>query len=303
MGLDHSQAFVRISFDGLIGFCICRRDDYRCEMGMVQAEDHDPLMSITMIHPNGTKTRIFKDRRLLRHEPIRIEALTPVKKGVSIFKGSVFDAPADHGDPEDFRWVMDLQGDLFHKEHLKLKQGTGDELLRPKITIPHGIFYTQDKTAVQFERFKLPNQNPVPIGKVADRVGADILSNFEKDNEGKDNKIVRVTIGEWETLLKFKIDETMGYTYKIRITNLCRRSGGGPSCPDESDFTQYYKVATDDDDIKYDVKPIFPQGDPRGKKDIPDFDDKNFPEFRGFRSNGPPQSCASSFFGKANFIP
>ena len=40
MGLDHSNAFVRLIFDGLIGFCFCRRGDYDCQMGMVQAPDH-----------------------------------------------------------------------------------------------------------------------------------------------------------------------------------------------------------------------------------------------------------------------
>jgi hypothetical protein len=298
MGLDHSQAFVRISFDGLIGFCICTRDDYRCEMGMVPEPAHDPLIKIVRLSTDGTRKVILDNYRLGPTDDVKIEAVKPVGRGVSTFTGSVWDPVGDQGDAEDFRWVMNLQGERFHGEYLKLNQGTGATLLRPKVTIPHGIFYTKEKTSVAFRRFRRPNFEPrVPIGKIADILGADILCDFDAGQ-----KTVRVTIGsQAPSLLEFKTAEGAGFRYKIKITNLCRRSGGGPTCRSESDFPHYYKVATDEEAITYDLQPIYPPGDPRGTNPIDD--DKYFPQLQGFASDGPPEVCSVAFFGRANFIP
>ena len=299
MGLDHAQAFVRISFDGLIGFCICKRDDYRCEMGMVPDPAHDPLMKIVRISSDGTRKVILGDHRLGPNDDVRIEAVKPVGLGACTFTGSDWDPVGDRGDPEDFRWVINLQGERFHGEYLKLDRGTGATLMRPKITIPHGIFYTAHKTAVGFRRFRLPSYEPrVPIGKVADVLGADILCDFERGQ-----KTVKVTLGGQPPLpLEFKTTEGVGFRYKIRITNLCRRSGGGPTCPPkQSDFPLYYKVATDEEGILYDLQAAYPPGDPRGNTPIDD--DMNFPQLQGFKSNVPPEVCSVAFFGRENSIP
>lgn len=301
MGLDHSQAFVEVRFDGLIGFCICKREDHRCEMGMVQVDDHVPLISILRIGPDGAEDWVVENRYLSRTDNVRIVADEPVSEGASIYKGAVFDPVSDRGDAEDFRWVIDLQGDRFHGPELKLIRDNEEMALRPRITIPHAIFYTKRKTSVGFRRFRRPNYKPkVPIGKVADVVGADILCNF-KDEQKK----VTVTIGhDAPDDLLFHIDEVMGYRYEIEITNLCRRTGPGPRCPDnQSDLPLYYNVSTDNDGITYDLDPLYPPGDPRGTNPIDDFNEKFCPELRGFHSNGPPEICSVAFFGEANSIP
>ena len=143
MGLDHSNAFVRIGLDGLIAFCFTKRSGGQCEMGLVQADDHVGNIIITRINPNGTKTEVL-NCELERGDDVKIEAENPVESGVSTFprsfRGTEFDSVNDVGDPEDLRWMINLQGSLFHGKKLKFKGGSGKSLLRPRITIPHGIF-------------------------------------------------------------------------------------------------------------------------------------------------------------------
>jgi hypothetical protein len=307
MGLDHSNAFVRISFDGLIGFCLCRRDDYRCEMGMVQAEDHEPLISVDRVNPNGTLTPKLTDYPLTRASDISIVVTDPIRLGSTTFPetfaGHTFDRLRDVGDPEDFRWIMDLQGEDFHGPHLRLKRGGGgDTLLRPRITVPSAIFYTQDKTPTRFRRFRHPEDpGQRPIGKLADRVGADILCH----PDAKGQKLVTVKIAGKDDLPLYRnTKEGRGFRYAIKITNLCRRPGSGkPLCGDQSDFPSYYKVAEDEDGIQYDLGTMHPDGDPDGINPITHFNERHFPEFANFKSNGPPQNCVIGFFGLANSIP
>jgi hypothetical protein len=309
MGLDHSNAFVRLSFDGLIGFCFCRREDYSCQMGMVQVPDHEPLISVDRIYPNGTRYQILNNYPLTAANNISLEVRDPVRAESTTypesFAGQFFDRLSDSGDPEDFRWIMNLQGEDFHGEHLRLKRGgSGDTLLRPKITIPSAIFYTLEKTPTSFRRFRnLEDPRPRPIGKIADQVGADILCRPDPDDHGQ--KLVTLKIaGHDDRLLYRNIDQGRGFRYAIKITNLCRRVGTGePLCGDQSDFPYYYKVAQDDDDIKYDLGTMHAPGDPYGRTLIEQFNESYYPEFVGFKSDGPPQVCSVGFFGLANKIP
>jgi hypothetical protein len=305
MGLDHSNAFVRISFDGLIGFCFCRRDDYRCQMGMVQVADHQPLISIDRIHPNGTLTSMLSDYALMRDNDISIVVTDPVRSESTTFPetfaGHTFDRVRDIGDPEDFRWIMDLQGEDFHGEHLRLKRGGAQETyLRPRISVPSAIIYTLDKTPTKYRRFKYPDDpTQRPIGKIADRVGADILC--RPDAHGQ--KLVQLKIAGYRDYDLYRnTADGNGFRYSVKISNLCRRTGE-PLCGDQSDFPAYYKVSEDEDGIQYDLGTMHPEGDPDGKNPIPQFNEKHYPEFANYKSNGPPQSCAVGFFGRANSIP
>jgi hypothetical protein len=307
MGLDHSNAFVRLSFDGLIGFCFRRRDDHRCEMGIVQVKDHDPLINVDRINPNGTWKSMLTNFALTPKHNVLIEVKDPVQTKSTTFPSPAaayeFDRLSDTGDAEDFRWIMDLQGEDFHGEHLRLKRGGAeDTVLRPRISIPSAIFYTLDKTQHQFRRYTDPEDPaPRPIGKIADRVGADILC---RPGE-KGQKLVTLKIAGQKDLELFRnTKEGSAFRYWIRITNLCRYTDDGkPVCPDQSDFPHYYRVAEDADGIKYDLGAIHPPDDNLGRNLVTQFNEKHYPEFAGFRSNGPPQVCAVGFFGLANVIP
>ena len=310
MGLDHSNAFVRVTFDGLIAFCYDRRGD--CEMGMVQAADHHPLLELTRINPDGSTTSLRRFE-LTVHDDVTIDAQDPVEFGAYTFPrdiyGTEFDRLNTNADPEDFRWIMDLQGRDFHGAALKLKRAMGDPTtarLRPRITVPHGVFYTLDKTPDTFMRHPRTGDStrPKDIGKIADKVGADIVC-------VPDGGVVNLTVGGHTCeLTRFKDEQA--FRYRIDISNLCRTEGPGPRCPTnptESDFPLYYKVAEDEDGIEFDVRNHFVLDDPRGRKSIEEFFFERtgikirLPEFANRRSNGPPQVCSVAFLSKTTSIP
>lgn len=308
MGLDHSDAFVRLTFDGLIGFCFYQgKQQQRCEMGMVQVPDHEPLLTVNRVNPNGTLTPILTDYHLNQTSDVSLEVNDPVRPQSTRFPESMasgdFDRFNTANDPEDFRWVLDLQGKDFHEDRLRLKTGgSGDTLLRPRITVPNAIFYTLDKTQDQFYRFKRIDETmSVPIGKIADQVGADILC--RPGDHGQ--KLVTLKVnGEPDIRMFRNTTQGNGFRYAIKITNLCRRAGTGrPLCPNQSDFPHYYKVAEDKDGVQFDLKKLYSKDDPAGTTPIDDFNAEHFPEFAGFRSNGPPQVCSLGFFGRATSIP
>lgn len=295
MGLDHSKAFVRVFFDGLIAFCFTKPRGGRAEMGMVQTEDHLPFLHIIRKNPDGTVTETRRELALT--DNITINALNPVDSGVSTFLAPDFDNVADTGDSEDFRWIVDLQGRDFHESKLKLKRGSGVSLLRPRITIPHGIFYNGEKTPDVYRRIgRRGNTSIRDIGKIGDWVGCDIVCRPEGGR-------VEMTIGSNDPYILKRDEgeeaEEKGFRYEITITNLCRRlSGGGTACPRESDFPRYYQVAVDDDGIEYDLEVLYPKGDRRGRTPVEDS-----PGFKDFFRNGPPQVCNPTFLSRANSIP
>lgn len=299
MGVDHSNAFVRIWFDGLIGFCFTKGSGGQCEMGMVQADDHSPQLLILRVNPNGTTVEHMK-RDLRLTDDIRIEAKNPAETGVYTFPRDLasapFDSAKDIGDPEDFRWTLDLQGDHFHGSKLKLKHARGKAALRPRITIPHGIFYTSDKSPDKFRRIPRKGKTEEKdIGKIGDRLGVDIVC------KPKDVS-VEITIGSEKPFSLYRDIPEMslkGVRYWISISNLCSIDAMGASaCPDESDFHRFYDVAAPSDGVEYDLQVVYPPEDPRGINPL-----KNTVAFVGFRSNGPPQVCQTIFFGKSNSIP
>ena len=297
MGLDHSNAFVRVTFDGIIIFCLNKRaEPDRCEMGMVSLQDHERLLKITKINPNGSEELVPPVYSLGDDDNVIIEAIEPTPPGVTPFRRDLssdpFDPIADTGDPEDFRWILDLQGALMHGNAASMRR---DYKCRPKISIPHGIFYTHSKTAHQY--FRRPKEGSIntgtqPLGKLADKVGADIVCDPIK---GK----VKVKIKEKEIELK---TDGLLTRYRIDITNLCRES-----CGMTSDFVHYYNVVSDIDDIKFDLYNQKLLGAPGQTKTLVEFlRERDLPVpagFEKFGANGPPQVCNVGFMGLTNTLP
>ena len=306
MGLDHSNAFVRLVFDGLIAFCFNKRELNRCELGMVQVDDHTRKITIFRINPNSSEVVIFGPQELANNNEIIIEAAEPVERGAFPYprtaEGYQFDRVADKGDPEDFRWIIDLQGEEFHGPELKLKRADDEEnLLRPRIYVPHGIFYTYQKTCDKYIRLPRKGQTAErPLGKLADKIGADLVC-----TPGS-NVIVKIADITTQTLSP----TIAGFRYRIEITNLCASDPSGLPVIRKSDFPNYYKVAADNDGIQFDLKQTYAPGDLRGTTPLAEFlRDKPGQEsvLAAFTEtlsvNGPPQVCNGTFLSETNKIP
>ena len=138
----------------------------------------------------------------------------------------------------------------------------------------------------------------IPLGKLADKLGADIVCDPLRGR-------VSLKIGE-EDPIELGSDG-LHTRYRIDVTNLCDPKL--PKCPATSDFTHYYTVASDIDNIEFDLHYEKPQATPGNTKTL-----AKFLEEQGFKgalplgfellgSNGPPQVCNVGFFGQTNTIP
>lgn len=302
MGLDHSKAFVRLTFDGIITLCINKRaEPDRCELGMVATRDHQRRLTITRIRPNGVEEQAYPPFELNNENRVVIETENSITPGVTTFEPGTFNRLADEGDPEDFRWIMDLQGPEFHEDNLSLRRES-DRLCRPKIIIHHGVFYTHSKTPHRYFRYPREgnpiNTGSIDIGKIADKVGADIVADPVL---GK--VIVQIT-GKTPNPIEL-VSDGLKTRYRIDIGNLCRTG-----CVQVSDFPEYYSVASDRDGVEFDIYPQIPTGAPGFTKPLRDFirDKTGFDiplpaHFERFRANGPPEVCSVGGFGRTNTIP
>lgn len=141
-GLNHSEASVTVTFEGLLALCV--NDKNQAEIGALRNSHHELTMEVNTITRQRDRERTSTVRLPVKvNEDIFIEAVNASKPGVSLYKneGIVFNRADGTGDPEDFRWVMDLEGPEFHNRKLTI---TRPEMLRPRIFIPTGTLYTQE---------------------------------------------------------------------------------------------------------------------------------------------------------------
>jgi len=152
-----------------------------------------------------------------------------------------FDKDTDQGDPEDFRWVIDLEGKEFHDSKLAI---TNPALLKPVFYLTDGVFYTQQKSADMQGRVTWESDNPwLFVGKVADAIAADIYL------DKKGGEVILRSDAKGSEPLRLKREP--GVKYEIAVSNERHHfmaMGGG------TDFRYWYDVFRDDAGRKYDLK-------------------------------------------------
>ncbi|MEW6737256.1 MAG: hypothetical protein AB1489_38580 [Acidobacteriota bacterium] len=133
-----AEANVTISFDGLMALCFGNPD--RVSVAILDVHHHLPTMTVSKI-VNGHRSlvTVLNGRQLQGTLYIDVENR---HTGVSKYM-----AASMHNDPNDFRWNIDMEMDLYQRE-LQLKE----EKLFGKIHISTGLFYAVDlsKERVRF---------------------------------------------------------------------------------------------------------------------------------------------------------
>src|SRR6266700_1565080 len=115
--LKHSDVTVKISFYGLLAMCLDEQG--KAEVGVLLNPYHEATMVIDKITQKGTTTSSYA---LKPGNDLWIGPENASRIGASIYQneGVRFDRQADTGDPEDFRWVVDMEGREFHDRVLSL---------------------------------------------------------------------------------------------------------------------------------------------------------------------------------------
>jgi hypothetical protein len=115
-----------------------------------------------------------------------------------------------------------------------------------------------------------------------------------------------VRISDLETFTLVSNDD-LKTRYRIDISNLCDPSNS--NCPTTSDFPNYYTVASDVDNIEFDLYYETSRTAAGNTRALSDFLRERglhgpFPaEFANLGSNGPPQVCNVTFLSMTNTIP
>jgi hypothetical protein len=278
MPAQYQEPKVKIIFSGLFLFCLdpAKPDatEYeRAEFGILECPDHTLVFDILKI-TTDLKTKLEKSE-LVRHELISGknsgqdiwitaysadgEPADGLRKRLTpnFIPDASFDPLANPDDPrtEDFRWIVDLEGDKFQRQQLVVQpNGRKPKLLKPKIHLNAGTIYTAKLTDELF-RVEALNDKKFnesanrDLGAIAYQIGVDIecsklhLSNFNPARSTEQH----------ESLKELEITEDVRYV--ITIDNLCPTPPNGGN---NSDFVFFFDAVTqaDKSSKKFDLRRI-----------------------------------------------
>jgi hypothetical protein len=143
------------------------------------------------------------------------------------YQPSSFNNPASDGAPEDFRWIVNLEGSLFHGHPLTVNTNA----TRPGITIKNGIYY-----------FHTAARKTGPItrtggGEVDQELTAIASIAAASLSLGSQPAVVTWTRGTSHTL---KLHKVAGTSYEIYIDNSPLFMD--PGSPPHNELHEYYGV-------------------------------------------------------------
>ncbi len=238
---------ITIYFKGLLAFCFGEGFKY-CQVGFhTKAKGHEVRVGIYKKRANRIAGAVPTLR--FSHEMIRsssdlwldVEGEVPPKQQTAephIVNGQ--DRPLI--DDQDFRHVVDLEGENFYNRPLKIKDG----VLTPSLFISKGLFYAAALTEHGYktvladstgngqhhahsptEANSLEHVSGRRIGRVATHVGANVYLDHE-------SQAVVLRAGSREGAELFRLNKEEDTTYEITIENYDTQAPVG------GDFSYYY---------------------------------------------------------------
>jgi hypothetical protein len=225
---------VSILFTGLLVFCFDRRRKY-CQIGVLSKGDHELRMRVVKKGrglEDGVEQTLTINHALIRQSSellldVEGEHSSKQRTAEPFIVGSRDEPPTD---PQDFRRVIDLEGEDFYNRPLKVRRG----VLTPILFVAKGLFYTAALTSDLYRTIPVAANGATrtpsaghTLGQVAEYVGANIYLTHPNQalvlREGRNGA----------ELLRLNREE--GTTYEITFEN-----SDTPQAPAGSDFDYYY---------------------------------------------------------------
>lgn len=208
---------IKIAFTGLLAICV-DADKKNCHVGILRGiTDHKLRLKVFKVTPDSTQ--VLK----LDGDPDKEDTFLRLKEeqtdGIRTYKNGPFTRD-DTDDPNDFRWVVDIEGPEFHNRALEVPKG----VLTPAFHFDNGLLYTGSTSAVDIIQDKKPK---MPNTLVAVFIGANIY--LADKNEAS------LRIGTNNPLVMKKEKDV---SYKIQVLNNCDKVVKNPG----GDFVQFYKA-------------------------------------------------------------
>ncbi|MCA1568459.1 MAG: hypothetical protein LC803_22975 [Acidobacteria bacterium] len=229
--LDEASATALITMEGLDLFCFTERGTY--EGGFLNLPPRH-VLTLTITGEEEPRPPIIVKG------DIHIEVVNPVREGMYRYEKGDFNRQTGSNDPNDFRWIADVEGQEFHDVELHKRPGPG---LR-RLFIDSATIYTKEVRDEDFVIIRVDTTG-VPCrfyGTHARLIGAALES-----GEGGGVRVRIEGPGGGEIWLP-KRD---GDPYVINFDNDCDDILPNSS---HSDFLLYYEVLSDPQGIKFDLR-------------------------------------------------
>jgi hypothetical protein len=272
MPLDHSEAFVKFTLEGL--FVVCKNDRIgppnRWEIGLPtlpRLNPHDFSIKIYKITGDGTP-ELELESSAARPDPrldvtrdieviTNIESIPAPHLGLSYYQAPNFDGPQNQGDPEDYRWIVDLEGRNFHNGAVEARtlphpdHPDATRHYKAKVFIDGGILYTAHKSVERYKRVRHePPQDELVLGKVALAAGID-LPRIRDD-------VFTFTVRNVGTSTGITLTQKPGIRYEVELKHVCPPGNPGPV----PDFVLFYLILKARDNTRFNILRIPPPGTP-----------------------------------------
>lgn len=232
---------LKITFDGLLAICHNQQQNH-AEVGILSTVPrHQVTITITKSPvsepaPEQESEQVFSatfSQPFIRlFETLELNVRNPGNPGISFRKAETpLDRHvADQADPapDDFRWVIDLEGEEFHNTQMPFHNGH----LQPILIIKHGEFYTAEKVAHPTQRTR--GQQTEEFGKIAESIGVDILLNPDSElylKFGNNGQAPLSFNPEW----RFALEPNTNYA--LTLENICNEQDPNQA---SSDLSFYY---------------------------------------------------------------
>lgn len=209
-----NAANVTVSFDGLM--VMTYGNPERVSVGFLDAMEHVPEVSIIKI-----KDQIRSNFATLKGDQLHQSLYVKTASGSGAVKRYFGESAQD---PNDFRWTLDLENDIFQKQlHLQENKFFG------KIHFSTGLFYTSRLTDQKVRFFSSDNTGKtLPLNRQLGEPAA------------------KIAVAEGDALVieglssPVRLVAEPGVSYEINITNL-----PDPSMASMEHFGAYYDIISD----------------------------------------------------------
>jgi len=241
--LDHTSATATVSVTGLALGCY---NPYTSnwEVALIRHPRHVLKINVTKQTSHGPETipvEVDEQQSIIVDAKMAISPANPL-----FMPTATFDRLGTENDPEDLRWVVDLENELNDGNPVVLKH---PEFPVTPMFVSQPVLYANREMFVGDEKTRLVNtlDNSVvrAFGKLAEAANADICC------QDGGAVILRITGPNGYDI---ELPHIAGSPHKIEIENLCPDPPEGATEGPSSDFTLYYSVVKDTLGEKFDLK-------------------------------------------------
>jgi hypothetical protein len=186
---------------------------------------------VTRKSPNGEATTKFE---LDTNNKIYIEVEKPITPIEPLFRPGNFDRQADGNDPQDFRWIVDIERELNNAQPVTFKR---PEFPVTEMYVANPLLYADEINFIQ-DKVNLVDADSGkvvrPFGKLAEAIKADI-------NSEQGGAVVLRVLGPLGFSLR--LPQVSGQEHIIAFDNTCPQPPVPiPETPPANDFKLYYSV-------------------------------------------------------------